>query len=482
MAFARRAWPDALAAALIAAAVFAFFGHAFLNYDSFYALVWGDDLARGRLPQYDAPVAPTPHPLANLLGIVLSPLGDHAEAAFLAIVVLAIGALAVGLFRLGQELYSTAVGALAAVIVVTRVPLADFGIRGYVDLPAIALVVWAAVLEARSPRRGTPVLVLLTLAGLLRPEIWLLAGVYWLWCAPRLDWRGRFWLLALAALAPALWGLSDWAVTGDPLFSLNGTTDLAADLGRRTGLGAVPEIMPRRLGEIMRLEFLIAAVIGFVLGLWLLRRRTVLAAALAVLNGVAFLVLAVAELPLLGRYLFLSAAMLSLLAAVAALGWTALPRKTRFRRRWMALGTLVLIGFVALAPWQADRLWDKRTDIVARDGVMDDLHSLATDPAVARAAARCRPLYVPNHRPVPELSLWAGARPKDVVALPVAPSPDGLYIGPASAKAERLSVLDPRDPKPLGATVPPPGEGPANFDRELARNGSWVAYSAGCSG
>ena len=61
-------------------------------------------------------------------------------------------------------------------------PLLNFGIRGYVDLPTIALVVWAAVLEARSPRRGAPVMVLLVLAGLLRPEIWLFAAVYWLWC------------------------------------------------------------------------------------------------------------------------------------------------------------------------------------------------------------------------------------------------------------------------------------------------------------
>src|SRR5829696_315525 len=134
MALARRAWPDALAALIVAAAVFAFFGHAFLNYDSFYALVWGDDLAHGRTPQYDVPVAPTPHPLANLVGLILSPLGDQAETAFLVIVLIAMGALAVGMFRLGQELYSTAVGVLAAVIVMTRVPLLDYGIRGYVDL------------------------------------------------------------------------------------------------------------------------------------------------------------------------------------------------------------------------------------------------------------------------------------------------------------------------------------------------------------
>src|SRR5215208_1884540 len=176
MALARRAWPDALAALIVAAAVFAFFGHAFLNYDSFYALVWGDDVAHGRMPQYDTPVAPTPHPLATFVGVLLAPLGAAAsETVFLIVVLIAIGARVVGIFRLGQTIYSTPVGVLASLIVATRVPLLNFGIRGYVDLPTIALVVWAAVLEARRPRRGAPVMLLLVLAGLLRPEIWLFA-------------------------------------------------------------------------------------------------------------------------------------------------------------------------------------------------------------------------------------------------------------------------------------------------------------------
>jgi hypothetical protein len=479
MALARRAWPDALAALLVGAAVFAFFGHAFLNYDSFYALVWGDDIAHGRTPQYDTPVAPTPHPLATLVGLMLSPLGDAAETAFLVLGVIAIGALVVGIFRLGQQLYSTPVGILAALIVATRVPLLNYGIRGYVDLPTIALVVWAAVLEARSPRRGAPVMALLVLAGLLRPEIWLFAAAYWLWCARDLDWGGRARLGALAALAPAIWLLSDWAITGNPLWSLHGTTDLAAELGRRTGLTAVPEIMPRRLGEILRLPELVAAVIGFGAGLLWMRRRTLLPAAIAVLNGVAFIVFGIAGLSLLGRYLFLASTMLALFAAVAALGWTALPRGW-LRRFWAVGGSLILVGLVVFAPAQAGRLSDLRADIADRDGVQADLHDLVDEPAVARTLRACHPLYVPNHRPVPDLALWVDKRTKDVRALPVGPSPDGAYIGPATQDAARLSVLDPRDPKPLGAEVPTPGRGPAGY-RELGRNRSWVAF-AGCAG
>src|SRR5437763_14132344 len=73
---------SAVAAVLVAVAIFAFFGHAFLNYDSFYALVWGKDLVHGITPDYKVPVAPTPHPLATLVGMVLSPFGDHSEDLF----------------------------------------------------------------------------------------------------------------------------------------------------------------------------------------------------------------------------------------------------------------------------------------------------------------------------------------------------------------------------------------------------------------
>jgi len=483
MALARRAWPDALAALIVAAVVFAFFGHAFLNYDSFYALVWGDDLAHGRTPQFDTPVAPTPHPLANAIGLVLSPLGETAtEVAFLVIVLIAVGLLVVGMFRLGQALFSTPVGVLAALIVATRVPLLNYGVRGYVDLMMLAFVIWAAALEARQPRRGTAVMVLLVLAGLLRPEIWLFAAAYWLWCFPARDWDGRIRLAAIAALAPAIWLLSDWAITGDPLWSLNGTTDLAAELGRKTGLANVPKVMPRRLGEIVRLEYLVAAVIGVAAGAALLRRKIVLPLAIAVLNGLAFIVFGIAGLSLLGRYLFLASTMLALFAAVAALGWTALPRKARFRRRWALAGGVLIVGFLVLTPWQVDRLVDLRADIADRQRVAADLHRIADQPAVARGARACRPVYVPNHRPVPDLALWTDTRPKEIPALPVDPNPDGIYIGPATADAEKLSVLDPRDPRPLGTRVPPPGDGPANWDRELGRNRSWVAFSAGCSG
>src|SRR5688572_1310895 len=116
MTWARRALPDVLAAALVALAAYLWFGHAFLNYDTFYALVWGSDVFHGRVPEYDVPVAPTPHPLAMLVAGIASPLGDGAEGVLLGLVLLGLGALAVGLFRLGQALWAWPVGLLAAAI------------------------------------------------------------------------------------------------------------------------------------------------------------------------------------------------------------------------------------------------------------------------------------------------------------------------------------------------------------------------------
>src|SRR3954469_23477117 len=122
----RRGPLDALAAALIGLAIFAFFGRTFLNYDTFYSLVWGSDLAHGRTPDYKVPVAPTPHPLAMLAGIPASLFGNAGEGIMLAIVILGLAFLVVGIFRLGSELLSWPIGLLAALIVLTRQPFLNY--------------------------------------------------------------------------------------------------------------------------------------------------------------------------------------------------------------------------------------------------------------------------------------------------------------------------------------------------------------------
>jgi hypothetical protein len=347
------------------------------------------------------------------------------------------------------------------------VPYLSYGIRGYVDLPALALVVWAAALEARRPRRGTAVLVLLTLAGLLRPEAWLLAGAYWLWAAPRVRPAARAGLAALAVAAPLIWALGDLLVTGDPLWSFTGTSGNAARLERPTGLTAVPEVLPFRLGEILRLPELLAAVVGFAGGLAWLGARVALPVAVAALNGVVYLLFAIAGLPLLGRYLFVAAAMLALLAALAGFGWRALPAGHRRRRAALYVGVTVLAVLVAFAPVQAGRLADLRGDIARRAAVQDDLRELVRRPAAVAALRGGGVLYAPTHRPLPMLAYWTDRPPRTVRSAALErPGPRDLYVEPLDLERARLSTLDPRDPTPAS-----PGP-PAGY-REIARNRSW---------
>jgi hypothetical protein len=467
------------AAAAIGAVVFAFFGHAYLNYDSYYALVWGKQLAHGVAPDYRVSLAPTPHPLAIAIAIPLSALGDSAEPVALALVLLSIGLICVALYRLGAELYAWPVGVLGAAIAATRVPPLNFGIRGYVDFPTIALILWAAVLESRRPRRGAPVMALLALAGLLRPEAWLFIAAYWLWLAPALDWPGRLRLAAVGAAAPVLWALSDLAVTGDALWSLHGTHEAAAALHRHRGLGAVPSTLPNHLGEILRLPELIAAAAGFVAGLWWLRARSALPAALVVLDGIAYLVFAVGGLSLITRYLFLAGLVLALFAAVAVFGWLALPRGHPARMPWRALGLVPLIAMLALAPTQANRLRSLRTDIRHRYTVQSDLHALVRSRAGAAAIGGCPRVFVPNHGQIPLLAYWTGRRPTRIDSAElVAPTAAGLYFSPATPRAATLAVLDPRDPKRFNP--PAPGAGPPGY-RAVARNRSWVLFARGCA-
>ncbi|MGZ8634869.1 MAG: hypothetical protein ACXWZZ_13580 [Solirubrobacteraceae bacterium] len=447
---------------LLGLVAWALVGRGLVNYDTLYALVWGRDLTHGKLPDYDVSLAPTAHPLATLAGAVLSVLG--ASGAIDATIVLAfvfLGALGWITYRLGEAWINPAAGALAAAIVLTRQPVLDFGARAYVDIPYLALVLGALLVETRRRRAGAPVLALLGLAGLIRPEAWLFSAAYlaWLWHGGVRD--PRLW--ALAAAAPLLWALGDLAVTGDPLHSLTGTRDTAQRLQRITGLDDVPGTVPRRLGEILREPVLFGAAGGGLLALAFRRARVGLGAAAGVAALLAFCVLAAAGLPILGRYLLAPAVILAVFCGAGAFGWAELPHGHPWRRRWAWFGAATLIGLVAFIPAQANRIGDLRAALRIQDAIQDDLHALTP-------RLRCTPVTVPNHRPVPLLALWLDVDPERIAVAQEQRPRRGSYVVPSTARVARRYILDPRDVDPR---IPPP---PPGF-RPVGANASWRAYA-----
>jgi len=459
---------------LVALLLYAVVGHGLVNYDTLYALDWGRDLGHGRLPDYAVSVAPTPHPLATLIGLLFTPLSSHsrhgvtgegAAQVAVALAFLALALLGWVVFRLGQAWFNTPAGILAAVIVLTRQPVLDFGARAYVDIPYVALVLGALLIETRRSRAGAPVLGLLAVAGLLRPEAWLFSGAYVVWLAwspsHRAD-RGRLLgLVALAALAPVLWLAADLAVTGNPLYSLTGTRSTARVLGRVTGLQHVPGTAPRRLGEILREPVLFGAAAGAILSLAWLHRRAWLGAVTGVLALIAFSILATAGLSILGRYLLLPAAILAIFCGAGAFGWMLVPRgDRRRRRRWQLAAAAVAVALVVFIPAQVHRISALRSTLAAQNRIQIDLATLIRRGSIGAA---CQPIAVPNHRPVPLLALWLDVAPRDVISAQERIPTRGSYVTPANRQVANAYILDPRDPVKVVAGVPA-GFAPAGGD------------------
>ena len=271
------------------------------NYDSYYSLLWGQEVLDLTKPGFEGFRVPTEHPLAIALGAVLSLFGESGDRLFIAVILASFLWLIWGVYRLGQVAFTPLVGGIAALLVLTRFDFGFLAARGYIDIPYMALVMWAAVLEARQPRRGTAVLVLLALAGMLRPEAWVLAGLYWLWVAWRATWRQRIGYAALAALGPLVWPATDVIVTGDPLFSLLYTSGSAEDLGRQRTLAELPTAIPGFLNLTVKLPVLIASAAGVVLAMVLAPRRAAVPLALFVSGVATFVLIGVAGASVIER-------------------------------------------------------------------------------------------------------------------------------------------------------------------------------------
>jgi hypothetical protein len=460
----RRAEPLVVGVLAVAAVGAALLVPTYPNYDTYFHLVWGRELVHGIKPDFDAYAAPTEHPLFVALCALVGLIGTDADRALVVICVLSLVALAWGTFRVGEACFGPWPGLLAGAFVGSSFAFLLYAARAYVDVPFLALVLWAAAMEARAPRRGAAVMVVLAVAGLLRPEAWVLAGAYWLWCG----WR-RVDLLALAIAAPLIWCLVDLVVTGDPLFSLHATSDLADELNRNRGLSSVPGSFVSFVTDTARPPVAAAGIIGATL-LWRLRRGRALHVPIALLGAgvVTFLGTGLAGLSVLPRYLTVPVVAVCLLAAYGVLGFTTLA-PGRLRRMWSraAIGAAVVgLVFVVVKAPVVNTL---RGELRFIKATHDDLVAILHAPAVQRDM-RCGPLTFPNYRLVPD-TRW-------LLALPA------RRVGARSARRHTrgvaMFVLGTKELKRYGfaasaspsTNVPDPGFVP------IARNARFSAYAA----
>lgn len=461
----RPCWP-VLAVVACAGALWLALGPGYAGYDASWALVWGSEIASGTIPSYESAVAPTPHPLANAVAAIVSPLSDGGEGALASLTFLSFAALLAGAIALGTRLSWWPAGIVAALVIATRELLDREVAFASLDLPFLALVVWACALEAERARRGTPILALLALAGLLRPEAWLLSAAYvvWLVRAPAAHDLRR--AVPLAISAPLAWALSDLVVTGNPLHSVVGTRDLAADLDRPTGVSTALHAVPSSLADTMGTPLLVAGMLGLGTGLVLAPRR--LAIPLAVIGcGVAtFLALGAAGLPVLLRYMLLPASMLAVTAGIGlTLPWLVAARRSRAAAVIVSASICALL--VASVPRTIDGVRSARSFTLARGGVHRDLRALMAQPAFRSAVARCPQLRIPDFRTRPVLLVDRSIDKDRLVVGNLADGERGLLLTYATHEAGLVFNLGAPGESRLQA-LPAGG-------RVVARNRSWLA-------
>ncbi|MCA1683292.1 MAG: hypothetical protein LC685_04810, partial [Actinobacteria bacterium] len=341
------------ALALLAVALWAL-APTYPGIDSYYHLVWGRELAHGHAPTFDSYRAPTHHPLWVLAGALLSLSGEHGDRLLVLLTLLCFVVFVWGLWRLGTEVFGFWPGVAGAVFAGTSFAFLLYAVRGFLDVPFLALVAWAGALEAGvGERRRVPVMLLLAVAGLLRPEAWLLIGAYWLWCRGAADHRTRALLAAIGLAAPVVWIAVDAAATGDALFSFHSTGRLAEELAHTGGPGAVAANLLKFLAFSIRPPVLVLGLVGLVVALRRGGWRPIVVP-LALLGGgtLAFAGTGLAGLSILPRYLVVPAAALCLFAGYALLGFAAMDKAAAgtavLRRRWArAAGAVGLLGVFA---------------------------------------------------------------------------------------------------------------------------------------
>lgn len=476
-----RAWGSWLASIVLLALVGRILlGSAPLNYDTAYALVWGGEVLDGNLPDYRAFGAPTPHPLLIAICAAVGVTGNAAYTLLEWLGLLAGAGALVALFRLARGASSVPAGLLAAAILATSWIFCSLAVTAAKDVLFVALVLLAGALEAERPRRGVSVLVLLGVAGLIRPDAWFLSGLYWLWLAPGLSMRSRASHAGIALVAPMLWFASDAIVAGSPTFSLTRTQDLAIVLDRPRGLENVPSELTEQLSRLIGTPTVIAGFVGSSLLLeahFRGRRRTVgslVPTAIAAVGIAVFFGQGALDLPLTGRLLLVVAAAFAAVTGVALVLWQQEAEKRR--TALLLIAALIALGLVADAPSRVAELRDERARLADSDRKFDAFRALLQEPETRQVLARCRRIAL-------------ALEPVDAIQVPYMAH---LLDRPSSSLASTTGLTEPPDALVVWTTASEDMQAGsasaahahtlASRMQAIAENEGWTVYArhAGC--
>jgi hypothetical protein len=327
-------------------------------------------------------------PLPVLFTAPLALLGSAAPDLWLAVVRAAgLGALALA-FRLGARGAGPVAGVIAALALLSTTDWLRYLAAGNVEPLVVALVLGAIELHLLGRRGGA--FVLGAMAGLARPEVWLLVGLYALYL---LVAERRWWPLALGIPAMlALWIVPDWLGSGDLLHTFH-AAEISAEPRTLQASGDPALRLLRGAFAILPVPVWIGALCGLGLG-WRRRDPTVLALAVVVAAWTLPTVAATAlGYPAVSRYLVEPAALCCVLCGIGIVDVARLASRPRARA---AIAVLVAAALAPFAVARTTGLADQANDSKARATAIAVLWR-AVDQAQRRApVARLHPVIEPG--------------------------------------------------------------------------------------
>ena len=312
-----------------------------LGYDAWAWMVWARELTHLSL---DTTGGPSWKPLPVLVSAPFAWIDGLAPFLWLALIR---GAALYALWLAGRCAARLAGSPAAA----AALCFAAFALLVSTDLPRTALygssepllvvVVLAAALSFLN-QRPVAALGLIAIGGLIRPELWLVGGLYGLWCLYSVP--GRRALTLVLIVSPAiLWSALDWLGSGglaQGAETAQSTTPTTAANAASPSLEVVS-----RLGDSVILPVLLLAVVAVVIAWRRGNRQLLLIALLAA--GWVLVVALMAEFGFTGarRYLIGPAALTCVLAGVGA-GWLIATVSVR-SAKYAAAGalTILFLGF-----------------------------------------------------------------------------------------------------------------------------------------
>jgi hypothetical protein len=157
---------------------------------------------------------------------------------------------------------------------------------------------------------------------------------------------------------------------------------------------------------------LAGALGGLALSAWLVPRR-MLTPALILATGIGtFVVIAVAGLSVIDRYLLMPTVMLLVFCAFALAGWTMLEHGL-VRRLW-ATAAVALAAFGVYDAASTLSLGKIETELGFRNDGQTSLVQILSEPAV-KADLSCGPISVPDHKLRPDVMLLLNRTPAQVI-------------------------------------------------------------------